>query len=99
MSIGGTVYAVRGGTDAIEGVTITIVDAHGSQRSLISNSAGNFYVFKSEWDPVFPLTVDIAADGAQARMTTTIGRDGACATCHRGSGDSHHMPAVYLRAQ
>ena len=92
MSVGGTIYAVRGGSDAVSGVTISLTDAHGVQRSLTSNSAGNFYVFKTEWDPAFPLTVSVSDGTTHQEMTTTVGRDGACATCHRGGGDARHSP-------
>lgn len=97
MSIGGTVYDVRAGTEGMPRVTVTITDAKGDARELTTNSVGNFYVFKQEWDPAFPLTVSLSGDGTEQVMKTTIGRDGACATCHRGAGDSRHMPAVYLR--
>lgn len=99
MSIGGTVYAVRAGTEGIADVSVIVTDAKGGERELTTNSVGNFYMFKSEWEPVFPLTVTVAGAGAEARMKTTIGRDGACATCHRGAGDARRMPGVYLRVQ
>ncbi len=99
MSVGGTVYAVRGGSTALPGVTVRLTDAKGSQWSSVSNSVGNFYVFKEEWDPVFPLTVALRYGDESAEMRTPIGRDGGCATCHRGTGDARRMPAVYLRAQ
>jgi hypothetical protein len=99
MAVGGTVYAVRGGTAPLAGVSVTVTDAKGEQRSVTSNTVGNFYVFKSDWDPVFPLTVVLASDSETAEMTTRIGRDGSCATCHRGTGDQGHMPAVFMRSQ
>lgn len=99
MSIGGTVYDVRAGTEGMGDVTVIITDAKGDERELTSNSVGNFYMWKSEWDPAFPLTVSIAGDGTKAAMKTTVGRNGGCASCHRGDGDPRHMPGVYLRAK
>lgn len=100
MTVGGTVYAVRGGTDPAEGVSVALTDAKGATYATTSNSVGNFYVWKRDWDPIFPLQIAISdGNGVNAVMVTKIGRDGACATCHRGSGDALHMPGVYLRAQ
>ncbi len=99
MAVGGTIYEVRGGTAPLEGVTVTLTDASGAQRTTSSNAVGNFYVFKSDWEPVFPLSVALAYGGERVEMMTPIGRDGACASCHRGAGDRDHMPAVFMRSQ
>lgn len=99
MVVGGTIHAARGGSAPLEGVTITLTDATGAQRSSVSNAVGNFYVFASEWSPVFPLSVTLSYGDERAEMTTPIGRDGSCASCHRGAGDRFHMPAVFMRSQ
>lgn len=99
MSVAGTAYAVRGGPDPLQGATVTLTDANNVSRTVTTNSVGNFYVFKQEWDPIFPLSVSLSDGTTSIAMQTTIGRDGACATCHKGAGDPEHMPAVYLKAQ
>ncbi len=99
MAVGGTIYAVRGGTEALPGVTITLTDAKGAQKTAISNSVGNFYIFKTEWEPAFPLSVSLSYGDEHVEMKTPIGRDGACNSCHRGAGDREHMPAVFMRSQ
>lgn len=99
MAVGGTIYEVRGGTVPLEGVTVTLTDARGAQRTTASNVVGNFYVFKSDWEPVFPLSVALTYGDERVEMKTPIGRDGACASCHRGTGDREHMPAVFMRSQ
>lgn len=93
--VAGTVFAQRGSTSPASGVTVTIKDATGAELTRETNGAGNFYVLASQHDLVFPLQVTIAA--AQNQMTSRIGRSGSCATCHQGNGDSHHVPAVYMR--
>lgn len=99
MSVGGTVYLARGGTEAASDVAVLLTDAKGATRTLASNDVGNFYVWKSDWDPAFPLSVSVSRGSDQQKMESVIGRDGACATCHRGQGDATHMPAVFLRSR
>ena len=97
FAIAGTVYQVRGGTLPLDSATITITDAKGDSRGILSNGAGNFFVRESDWKPTFPVRAMIESNGIQRKMTTTIGRNGACATCHRDAGDRTFMPGVFLR--
>lgn len=97
FSIAGTVYGTKGKFDALVDATITVTDAKGSTAVLMSNTVGNFYVDKKQWNPIFPVHVMLQANGVLRTMTSAIGRDGGCAACHRGTGDSHYQSAIYLR--
>jgi hypothetical protein len=97
LSVAGTLFAVRGSSVALPGGVATVTDAHGDSRPLTSNDAGNFYVPRSQWEPVFPLQAVIAAEDVRRQMITLLRRDGGCATCHRGRGDAMYMPGVFLR--
>jgi hypothetical protein len=97
LSIGGTLYRVRGETEPLGGGEVVVTDARGESRRLQSNEAGNFFVRKAEWSPVFPLRVAIEAEGVRREMVSTIGRDGGCASCHRDTGDRSFIPGVFLR--
>ena len=97
LSIGGTLYRVRGEKEPLASAGVVVTDARGESRTVRSNAAGNFFLTKSEWSPVFPLRVAIEAEGIRREMVSTIGRDGGCATCHRDSGDRAFMPGVFLR--
>ena len=97
LSIGGTLYRVRGEKEPLPDGEVIVTDARGESRRTRSNAAGNFFLMKSEWSPVFPLRVAIEAEGIRREMVSTIGRDGGCATCHRESGDRAFMPSVFLR--
>ncbi len=97
FSIAGTLYEVRGGTAPVASGIVTVTDALGTSRSVTSNEAGNFFVRKSEWEPVFRLRVVVEARAVRKEMLTSIARDGGCASCHRGAGDATYMPGVYLR--
>jgi hypothetical protein len=100
FSIAGTVYAKQDAPTPEVGATVTLQDKRGSQLVLVSNSAGNFYVEKETWDPIFPVQVRVQRAGAEKPtkkpMTSTIGRDGGCGACHRGAGDHHYQPQVYI---
>lgn len=97
LAIAGTLYEVRGGSKPLVGGAVIVMDAKNESRTLRSNDAGNFFIRKSEWAPVFPVRVAIEANEIRREMTTSIGRDGGCGTCHRSAGDRGYMPGVFLR--
>lgn len=97
FSIAGTVYRVRGQTAPLVDGKVTITDATGRALELTTNSVGNFYIERDKFDPVYPLKTFVQGEGSFARMTTTIGRDGGCATCHRSIGDPQHVEAIFLK--
>jgi hypothetical protein len=97
LSVAGTIYQVRNSNVPLAGANVTVTDPLGDSRTLVSNAVGNFFIPTSEWDPAFPLTVVIEAGGLKKNMVTSIGRDGACANCHRDAGDVSYMPGVFLR--
>jgi len=82
MSVGGTVYAVLGAGDPLAGASVTLTDAHGSTVTRTTNTAGNFYVETTSWQPTFPLHVAVAFGPLTATMSSIVGRDGSCASCH-----------------
>jgi hypothetical protein len=97
ISVAGTVFDVRGSNVAAWGAEVTITDATGDGLTFNTNEAGNFYAFKTEWDPVFPLRTSVAYQSSKKDMTSRIGRDGSCATCHVGSGSNLQMPGVFAK--
>ncbi len=112
FAVGGTVY----NDDLVTpfaGATVAITDAVGTSppTTPTTNSAGNFFVRKSDWTPVFPIgsytndagvgvfgiVITGASSSNQAQMLTHIGRDGSCASCHFGSAKSASSPGpVYI---
>ena len=79
----GTVYPWQSGsTAALTGVTVTLNATHDSIATATTNEVGNFYVLESQWVPAFPVHVQLAYQSNSLSMTTHIGRDGSCATCH-----------------
>lgn len=86
FSVAGTVYAGPTNLTPVEGARIHLVDALGTSPPALSpvltNAAGNFWVERSEWNPVFPVRVKVTKDAAETIMKSDIGRAASCADCH-----------------
>jgi hypothetical protein len=82
MSVAGTVYGALDSPAPLAGVGVTLTDASGAIRTASTNGAGNFYIEASSWEPTFPLRVVIDYGQITAPMSTIVGRDGSCASCH-----------------
>lgn len=101
FSIAGTVFVTPAGVAPAQGARVTISDAIGQKIELVSNCAGNFYVEREDFDPVFPLRAEVVCverDGTERRnvMGTRIHREGGCAGCHeRGPATESSPGQVY----
>ena len=95
----GTVFATPQDDIPVSGATVTVTDAVGTKKIVVSNCAGNFYSELGDAGLVFPLRVEVECtlpvpDGAdptapketrRSVMQTRIARDGSCASCHVGN--------------
>ncbi len=106
FSIGGTAYENQtvvysdGGTSPVSppavSATVMLTDSKDTTRTATTNSAGNFYIYLSDWAPVAPIG-GITTDGSVPDLShavqitqgtnveimySHIGRDGSCADCH-----------------
>lgn len=107
MAFAGTVFATPNDDIPVQAATITITDATGESRATISNCAGNFYILKESWDPVYPLRAeiecilpsadpDVAPEIRRNVMATRINRNGGCASCHtRGPANADSVGQLY----
>jgi hypothetical protein len=100
FSIGGTVflYPDRTSQPAVN-AQVEIEDALGNFWHSTTNTAGNFYVFQSQWSPNYPLQVPVVADqnGMQQEVMGSLdNRDGSCASCHQQSEGPTSAGPVYL---
>lgn len=85
FSVAGTVYETRGSDAGAARVDVHLVSGGGSEFWAVTNGAGNFYVRKTQWDPVFPLArieIGRVVDGGSKKMRTFVGREPSCAGCH-----------------
>ena len=97
FSVAGTVYQKPTPSKIpVENVVVHVTDATGAAMDLTSNCAGNFYVADTEWTPVWPLYIDVSANGAHATMYSKIGRDSSCASCHTDPAGPDAVGHVYL---
>ena len=70
--------------------TVQILDSRGLTAQATSNECGNFFIEEEMFVPAFPVRAEILAPSADdasklisnVSMTTRIGRDGSCASCH-----------------
>ena len=98
FSVGGTVYAVQGGSLPAVGAVVQIEDITGSVWNAKTNAAGNFYVVLSDYSPKYPLSMQVnSADGSQSQaMNSFAMRDGSCADCHKNPRNATSQGPIYL---
>lgn len=96
LAVAGTVYSLDPMTKKIapaKNIRVTILDSSegGTTRKACTNSAGNFFVEKENWqDITYPLTP--TAGGIT--MQSLVGRDGSCASCHKLPTDDSLDPVT-----
>lgn len=106
MSVGGTIFATKIASDSdqpvpVEGITVSFIDAAGISAKATTNCIGNFFISKEDYDPSFPLHVELEyqLDGGTPRrspMNSRISRDGSCAGCHVGAPNQGSPGIVYV---
>lgn len=104
FAVAGTAYtkSMDGNLVPAANVAVTIRDSAGSKRPACTKTSGNFYIEASNWDTI---TYPLAATVGDRNMSSLIGREGSCASCHKGpegnaidagTGASHDSPGVIL---
>jgi hypothetical protein len=84
FTVAGTIF-VNPGADLTpaEGATVTLQSSDGSQPySTDTNAAGNFYVVRSDYTPVYPLTVSVTYGRTTVKMVSLIHWAASCGYCH-----------------
>jgi mono/diheme cytochrome c family protein len=95
FAVGGTLFAATKVDEVpamLSGYTVRVHDSEGRARDALSNGCGNFFIRRDDWDPAFPLLVEIlAGDPAGptplvpvSSMGSRIAREGSCGGCHIG---------------
>lgn len=82
FSVAGTIF--RNDADRVPavGATVTLTAADGATYRATTNAAGNFYVEPGRFAPSYPMRTEVSYGGVTVKMTSLIGRAGACAGCH-----------------
>ena len=68
-TVAGTVFAQPNRQVGVEKAEIRMTDADGTKYIAETNCSGNFYVTAAQWDPKFPILVEVAKGGAGWRCT------------------------------
>ena len=98
FSVAGTIFQNQLDRVGAEGAVVTIYSGDGNTLKLNANSAGNFYVEASRFTAVYPMQTDVVYKGVTAKMTSNIGRDGACGQCHTDPGSPSSPGHIWIPA-
>ncbi len=96
FSVAGTVYAVYEQNAPAVGAQVQIEDIAGAVGVATTNSAGNFYILANQWQPTYPIQMQVALGSANNQMLTHVGREGSCATCHQAKVGPASPGPVYV---
>jgi hypothetical protein len=107
FSIAGTLFSAAGPSETptmMSGYTVRVYDSEGQTRDVVSNTCGNFFIPRFEWDPAFPLRAELyepnpAKPGKLTQVTvmsSRIAREGSCAGCHIGHPSPLSPGFVYV---
>ncbi len=98
FAIGGTVFATQGSTDPAVGATVELDDLGGNAIcKTLTNAAGNFFLHAISCNLSGPFKPKVILGDVEADMTSRVGRDRSCATCHKGvARTAKTVEGVYL---
>jgi hypothetical protein len=97
FSVAGTIFESPDGLTAAVGATVHLTSSNGSDTSVITNAAGNFYLTPSEYTPAYPMHVDVTyARFPTVKMLSNVGRDGSCADCHKDPAGPTSAGHIYI---
>ena len=100
FTLAGTVFASPTRQVGVDGVEIRLTDADGTKYIAKTNCVGNFFIKPGEWQPKFPVLVNMSKKGIQRAMQSPIGREADCGGCHSleipPADPFSQMPHVYL---
>ncbi len=82
FTIAGTIFAQPARQVGVDGAEIRMTDSDGTTHIAKSNCVGNFFVKPDEWQPRFPILIEVAKGSVRRRMKSPIGREPSCSGCH-----------------
>ncbi len=103
MSFAGTIYQSYDNRTPLEGAVVHVFDSRGHEAVTGTNCVGNFFIQKKQFDPVWPVWVQIEygtqAGQPAAQMLSPIFRDGSCADCHHDPHATNATGHIYYAPQ
>jgi len=83
FTVAGTVFYGPTKAIGVDNVQVIMADWK-SSFTAYTDCVGNFFVTSDQWNPDFPIEVQIAKDnGGPVRMLSHIGREPSCGNCHK----------------
>jgi hypothetical protein len=82
FTVAGTIFASPTREVGVDGAEVRMTDSQGTKFIAKTNCVGNFFVTASDWNPSFPILVEIAKNNTTRAMDSVIGRERSCAGCH-----------------
>jgi hypothetical protein len=76
--------------------TVVLTDAVMNVSTAETNCAGNFFLEAVDWNPAFPVHVQVTFGNQSSQMQSHMGKADSCATCHVGVVSPSTVPQVYL---
>jgi hypothetical protein len=95
FSVAGTVYALFKESAPAVGAQVQVEDISGNAIVAPTNSAGNFYIGVADWQPIYPIQMQVSLGPASQQMLTHVGREGSCAACHQSLSGPTSPGPVY----
>jgi len=101
FSLAGTVYQTAASKEPMADVLVSIIDSKGREYRTGTNCAGNFFVMKADYEPVWPAFIKLGygQTGGQPftwPMSSPIYREGSCAHCHMDPPGPEAPGHVYM---
>lgn len=84
FALAGTIFAQPKRQVGVADVQVALTDSDGTKFTTKTNCVGNFFVKPLDWEPKFPILVEISKGQARRSMRSVIGRATDCAECHSG---------------
>ena len=82
FTVAGTVFAQPMREVGVENAEVRMTDSDGTKYTAKTNCVGNFFVKPDDWQPKFPILVEVAKNNVRQSMKSAIGREGSCGGCH-----------------
>jgi hypothetical protein len=82
FTVAGTIYKNEGDTVGVVSASVVLTSVNGDTYTAVTNSVGNFYVTPRQFTPTYPMRVSVKLGTVTVKMTSLVGRNASCATCH-----------------
>lgn len=106
MSIAGTLFVALPDVAPylVGGYVVRLLDSEGTRIDKVSNKCGNFYTTQEEFDPAYPVRVEVLVPDpndddkllSNQLMSSRIARDGSCGGCHKHPSSPFSPGVVYV---